>query len=329
MTAGRSVRKGRASVMGAGVVVGLALAGCSSGTASDAQGAPGASEAGKIAVVTSTNVYSDLASQVGGDKVSATPVIDSSAQDPHSYEATPQDRLTVEKADVVVRNGGGYDQFMTDLASEDQHVVDAVEASGLQPEEDAHDDHDHAGEDHDHGSGHHHHGDFNEHVWYDVESMQKVVDRMAEQLGQVDQQNAQYYRDNAARVKHELGTVEQKVLGIKASGGYIATEPLPGYLLQDAGLHDETPQAFTEAIDAGSDAAPAVLNDTLGLVKGGDVKLLAFNKQTSTGQTERLRSAAGDAGKPVVEFTETIPDGLNYQQWMTQNADRVAHALQK
>ena len=320
MTAGRSVRKGRTSVMGAGLVVGLALAGCSSGTASDAQGSPGASEAGKIAVVTSTNVYSDLASQVGGDKVSATPVIDSSAQDPHSYEATPQDRLTVEKADVVVRNGGGYDQFMTDLASDDQHVVDAVEASGLQPEEDAHDDH---------GSGHHHHGDFNEHVWYDVESMQKVVDRMAEQLGQVDQQNAQYYRDNAARVKNELGTVEQKVEGIKASGGYIATEPLPGYLLQDAGLHDETPQAFTEAIDAGSDAAPAVLNDTLGLVKGDDVKLLAFNKQTSTGQTDRLRSAAGDAGKPVVEFTETIPDGLNYQQWMTQNAERVAHALQK
>ncbi|WP_270254868.1 metal ABC transporter solute-binding protein, Zn/Mn family [Kocuria marina] len=329
MTAGRNVRKGRTSVMGAGVVVGLALAGCSSGTASDAQESPGASEAGKIAVVTSTNVYSDLASQVGGDKVSATPVIDSSAQDPHSYEATPQDRLTVEKADVVVRNGGGYDQFMTDLASENQHVVDAVEASGLQPEEDAHDDHDHASEDHDHGSGHHHHGDFNEHVWYDVESMQKVVDRMAEQLGQVDQQNAQYYRDNAARVKNELGPVEQKVEGIKASGGYIATEPLPGYLLQDAGLHDETPQAFTEAIDAGSDAAPAVLNDTLGLVKGGDVKLLAFNKQTSTGQTDRLRSAAGDAGKPVVEFTETIPDGLNYQQWMTQNADRVAHALQK
>ena len=321
MTAGRSVRKGRTSVLGAGVVVGLALAGCSSGTASDAQGSPGASEAGKIAVVTSTNVYSDLASQVGGDKVSATPVIDSSAQDPHSYEATPQDRLTVEKADVVVRNGGGYDQFMTDLASDDQHVVDAVEASGLQPEEDAHDDHDH-------GSGHHH-GDFNEHVWYDVESMQMVVDRMAEQLGQVDQQNAEYYRDNAARVKNELGTVEQKVEGIKASGGYIATEPLPGYLLQDAGLHDETPQAFTEAIDAGSDAAPAVLNDTLGLVKGDDVKLLAFNKQTSTGQTDRLRSAAGDAGKPVVEFTETIPDGLNYQQWMTQNADRVAHGLQK
>lgn len=329
MTAGRSVRKGRTSVLGAGVVVGLALAGCSSGTASDAQGSPGTSEAGKIAVVTSTNVYSDLASQVGGDKVSATPVIDSSAQDPHSYEATPQDRLRVEKADVVVRNGGGYDQFMTDLASDDQHVVDAVEASGLQPEEDAHDDHDHASEDHDHGSGHHHHGDFNEHVWYDVESMQKVVDRMAEQLGQVDQQNAQYYRDNAARVKNELGTVDQKVEGIKASGGYIATEPLPGYLLQDAGLHDETPQAFTEAIDAGSDAAPAVLNDTLGLVKGDDVKLLAFNKQTSTGQTDRLRSAAGDAGKPVVEFTETIPDGLNYQQWMTQNAERVAHALQK
>ena len=322
MTVGHSVRKGRASMVGVGVVAGLVLAGCSSGTGSDAQGSSGASGTGKVAVVASTNVYADLASQVGGDKVSVTPVISSSAQDPHSYEATPQDRLTVEKADVVVRNGGGYDQFMNDLASDDQHVVDAVEASGLQSEHDKH-------EGHDHGSEHHHHGDFNEHVWYDVPSMQKVLDRMADQLGQVDQNNAQYYRDNASRGKNELGTVEQKITGINASGGYIATEPLPGYLLQDAGLRDETPQAFTEAIDAESDAAPAVLKETLGLIKGGDVKLLALNEQTSTGQTDRLRTAAQDAAKPVVEFTETIPDGLNYQQWMTQNADHVAHALQK
>ena len=31
----------------------------------------------------------------------------------------------------------------------------------------------------------------------------------------------------------------------------------------------------------------------------------------------------------MVEFTETIPDGKNYQQWMRENVDHVADALGK
>ncbi|MDO4918605.1 metal ABC transporter solute-binding protein, Zn/Mn family [Kocuria sp.] len=324
MSAPRTVRPAARTALALGALVALALTGCSS------QGEGGATGGDqKIRVVTSTNVYSDLASQVGGDKVEATPVIDSTAQDPHSYEATPQDRLTVEKADLLVRNGGGYDQFMTDLAKDGQPVVDAVDVSGLQSQEDkdAAAEHEHATES---GDGHQHdHGSFNEHVWYDVESMSKVVDRIAQQLGDVDQGNAQYYTDNATRVKGELDTLEKKVKGIGADGGYVATEPVPGYLLEDAGLHNDTPAAFTEAIDSETDASPAVLEQTLNLVKDEHVKLLALNSQTSTGQTDRLRSTAEDSATPVVEFTETEPDGQNYQQWMTRNVEHVAEALKK
>ncbi|MCC5673785.1 zinc ABC transporter substrate-binding protein [Kocuria rhizophila] len=302
----------------------LTLTGCSAGGTPETGQSAGGEQ--RIRVVTSTNVYADLAAQVGGDKVEATPVIDSTAQDPHSYEATPQDRLAVEKADLVVRNGGGYDEFMSDLSPQGQHVVDAVAASGLQSEDQKKqtEEHDHAA-----GDAHHHHGGFNEHVWYDVESMSTVVERIAQQLGEVDQQNRQYYADNAATLRTELSGVERRVKGIGGSGGYVATEPVPGYLLEDAGLHDDTPAAFTEAVDAGSDAPAAVLNETLELVRGDHVAMLAFNKQTSTGQTERLRTTAQDFGKPVVEFTETIPDGMTYQQWMGENVDHVAQALKK
>ena len=309
--------------MGAGVVVGLALAGCSSGTASDAQGSPGASEAGKIAVVTSTNVYSDIASQVGGDKVSATPVIDSSAQDPHSYEATPQDRLNVSEADLVVRNGGGFDPFIDDMTEDGTRVIDAVAVSGLQPE--GHEEHhgdDPGGEDHDHGG-------FNEHVWYDLDTMQKLTTRIAEQLGELDREHADGFTDRARSLTGDLTRLKQRVSDVAADGGYVATEPVPGYLLQDAGLHDATPAAFTEAVDAESDVPPAVMKQTTDLISGGEVELVAFNEQTSTGQTEQLRTAAQQAGVPVVEFTETLPDGQDYQQWMRENIDHVAQALKK
>ena len=190
----RTNRHGARAAAVLGLLGALALTGCSGGSAQE--GGSGSEDSGKIRVTTSTNVYSDLAAQVGGDKVEATPVIDSAAQDPHSYEATPQDRLAVEKADLLVRNGGGYDQFMTDLAPEGARVVDAVEVSGLQSEQDREAAEEH---DHDHGSGeHHHHGGFNEHVWYDLETMTKVVTQIAGQLGKVDPANASYYTDTVS-----------------------------------------------------------------------------------------------------------------------------------
>jgi zinc/manganese transport system substrate-binding protein len=57
-----------------------------------------------------------------------TAIIHDSAQDPHEYEATPRDALAIAEADLVVVNGGGYDEFMATL----------LEAAGLEnatPEE--------------------------------------------------------------------------------------------------------------------------------------------------------------------------------------------------
>ena len=31
----------------------------------------------------------------------------------------------------------------------------------------------------------------------------------------------------------------------------------------------------------------------------------------------------------MVEFTETVPDGRTYQQWMAENVDHVAEAVKK
>src|SRR6478609_11298297 len=79
-------------------------------------GAPSASRGaddspGTINVVASTNVYGDIARAIGGDKVSVTAIITKTSQDPHSYEATAQDRLAISKAELVIENGGGYDGF--------------------------------------------------------------------------------------------------------------------------------------------------------------------------------------------------------------------------
>lgn len=58
-------------------VAALSLAGCSSTSGA-------AEDDGAVTVVASTNVYGDIAAQVGGDRVDVTSIIDSVTQDPHS-----------------------------------------------------------------------------------------------------------------------------------------------------------------------------------------------------------------------------------------------------
>jgi len=54
---------------------------------------------------------------------------------------------------------------------------------------------------------------------------------------------------------------------------------------------------------------------------------LAYNEQTASPETERVRLAAEDAGLPVVSFTETLPEGADYIEWMTSNLDALSEAL--
>src|SRR5689334_11211106 len=95
------------STLAVAAAAALALSGCSAASAG--------SDDGTLRVVASTNVYGDIAATIGGDDIKVTSLMDDPAQDPHSFEASAQNQLAVSKADVVIENGGGYDDFMQSL----------------------------------------------------------------------------------------------------------------------------------------------------------------------------------------------------------------------
>ena len=105
------------------------------------------------------------------------------------------------------------------------------------------------------------------------------------------------------------------------------TEPVPLYLLEAAGLENKTPADYTAAIEEGADVPPAVLKAAIDLVGSGGIRLLAYNLQTEGPQTRRLKDAAAAAGVPVVDFSETLPEGKSYLQWMADNVDDIGKAL--
>jgi len=307
----------------------LALTACSGGSEDDGAAGEGGDT---IRVVASTNVYGNILESVGGEFVSVESIINRPSQDPHSYEATARDKLAVSEAAVVVLNGGGYDSFMETLVMEEsvapENVLNAVEISGL--EEHGHEGE--GGEPEDTGDDHagHSHGAFNEHVWYDPEAMGLLAEAAAQRLAELDPENEQAFRDNAASFSLGIQELEDRLAEVRtvAQGRDVAmTEPVPDYLLADAGLHNVTPDDFTEAVEEGQDVPPAVLKEMQELMASGDIAFLAYNEQTSTSQTEAVRSSAEDAGVPVVDFSETLPEGEDFLAWMDRNVTAIQDVL--
>ena len=291
---------------------------------------PGAANA-RLQIVASTNVYGDIATEIAGAGADVTSIITSPGQDPHSYEASAQNQLAIADADLVIHNGGGYDEFIDTLldasGNDDVEVLDAVEISGLAPDADGQDEGEHADEE---GGDHGHIEGFNEHVWYSFEAMDALALEIAQHLGDLDATNADTYQVNYEEFAAGLAALEERAHELHdgfEGTGVAVTEPVPVYLLAELGLDDLTPAEFSEAIEEGADVPPLALDATLELIATGAVALLAYNEQTAGPETEQVRAAADEAGVPVVSFAETLPDGADYLSWMTDNIEAVAAAL--
>lgn len=289
-----------------------APSGRSSGGGSQPAAVAGATE---IAVVASTNVWGDIAATVGGDKVAVTSLITNPDADPHEYEASTRNQLSIAKAQVVIENGGGYDDFVSRMVksagNDKATVLNAVTISGKKPA---------AGQ------------NLNEHVWYDFPTVVKVIDRIEDAYASADPADEQVFSRRADALKHKIDKLEQREADLKqqyAGDPVSITEPVPLYLLDAVGLTNKTPPAFSAAIEEDSDVSPRLLETTLQLYSKHQVDLLAYNEQTSGPETEKVLAAAKQNHIPVVPVTETLPAGKDYLTWMSGNLDAVGAALKQ
>lgn len=197
----------------------LALAGCGATTSSSASD-------GRLNVVSTTTQLTDFASEVGGDHIELTGLLQVGAS-AHHFDPTPADLLALGEADVLVVNGAGLETFVdsaveasgfkgTVITASDG--IDQTEAKEISAEAEAdeeggahdHSDHEHAAdEDHDHAEEGHDHSDLNPHIWTSPRNAEGMVSEIAKGLAKADPENASEYTANAKAYKaklHDLDT---------------------------------------------------------------------------------------------------------------------------
>ncbi len=261
----------------------LLLSGCS--TAPEPK--PWTAGSGPIKIVASTDVWGSVANLVAGNTATVSALIYKNTQDPHSFEPSARDQLAINQADIVIMNGGGYDDFMTKLIAADPTppiVVNAFMASGDDQTR-------------------------NEHIWYDVDQVGDVAAVIGGAIEAIDKTKSRQVWASVDLFKSRLAQRKAQLDKIKAAnscGRVFATEPVIDYLLADAGCQNVTPVAFSRAIEEERDVPPAVMKKAKQELGVPGTKL-AINESVTSPQIQELYSVRSGG----YEFGELLPENTD------------------
>jgi zinc/manganese transport system substrate-binding protein len=304
------------------VALALAVTGCSSsqtktstsfGAASAPGGARGTAAAScptaPVAVVVSVDQWGDIVSELGGSCANVKTVLASSSVDPHEYEPPPADAESFTGAKLVVVNGAGYDSWASKLAATSAAGAPVVSAAEVMKTPDG----------------------ANPHLWYQPSAVTAVADAVTAELSKIDPRAADYFSGRRSAFTSAMAPYNDLIGKIKAQAGgksYAATETILDYQAQALGLVNKTPEGYRRASANDSDPSPADIDAFRTALAGRRIDVLIYNTQTQGSIPEQIRSAAQQAGVPVVNVTETVPPGqTSFEGWQYGQLVALGKAL--
>lgn len=260
----------------------------------------------QIKVVAAENFWGSLISQLGGTNVQVFTIVKDPNADPHEFESTTADAEAVARANYVIVNGAGYDDWALKLISAniipDQKVLNVANLLGQKV-------------------------GVNPHFWYSPYYVNETLHQMYTDLVSLNQTDASsYFTQQYANLNVSLGTYNQRTNEIKqqfAGTRVAATESIFVYLANAAGLNLISPYAFMEAVSEGNDPPAQSIVQFQQQLQSGTVKVLVYNNQTVTPITQEMESIATQNNVTLVAITETVqPPNTPFQDWM--NAELIS-----
>lgn len=337
----------RHPLLTAAAAAGLLATACGDG------GIAGGSGDGTPVVAATTTVMGDVVAHLTGDLAEVVVIMPANA-DPHEFQPSAREAAALRDADLVVANGGGFEEGLDDAlrSAEDDGaaVFEAVDhVALLEPGDGAAGDHateegdDHAteggdiadadGDDHADGDEHGHEG-ADPHVFTDPARMATVAEALADELAEhVPALDTDAFRDRAAAYVDELRALDADVEGILVAvpaerRKLVTNHDVFAYF---ADRYDfEVVGAVIPSTTTQAAASAAQIDDLARLVAAEGVPAVFADTSSADDLAATLAAEAGDVA--VVElFSESLgAEGSGadtYAGMMRTNATRIAEAL--
>lgn len=301
------------------------IAGCTGGTANDAPSSLQSSVSGgepeqKVAVVTSFSILSDMATQIGAERVNVHNLVPVGT-DPHNFEPLPEDLKALAESDLVLYNGlnleGGDDGWLAKLvASVGQEDNVHVVTSGITPlyiTDEANSRQE------------------NPHAFLNPVNGVTMAENIRDALTEADPEGGDYYQQNTDRYLEELAEVhlayetqfeqipeEQRIL--------VTSERAFQYMAEQYNVSE----GYLWAIDTDENGSPAQITNLVEFVKERDVPVLFVESNVDP---RPMQTVAAETDVPIggVVYSDEIgkpgQEGDTYVTYLLHNLEVITYGL--
>lgn len=260
--------------------------------------------------------YYSFVANIVGDRAEIVPLIDANAN-PHGYAPQPNDMIRMTTMDVLIVNGIGHDAWAFEIldaagVADSLQLIYANDGVSLIPVA----------------------GDpsgakiVNPHTFISTTAAIQQVYTIARQLGELDPDNATYFRNNARRYALEIRRLrsefDEKVVGVNLSNFRCATMHSGyDYILQELGLQ------VTAVIEPRHGVEPSArqLADTIDRIDAADVNVLFAEKYFASRLSDTIREATGVNMYSISHISSGEYTADKFVAEMRENLDTLARAI--
>jgi len=278
----------------------------------------GQAEAKTLRVGITLHPYYSFVANIVGDRARVIPLIDSDAN-PHGYAPQPADMIRMQSMDVMVVNGIGHDTWAFEILDaagmrNKLKLIYANDGVSLIPV---------AGDPS---------GDkvVNPHTFISTTAAIQQVYTIARALGELDPENATFFRDNARHYALEIrklrGEFDAKISGADLSKFRCASMHSGyDYIMQELGLQ------VSAVIEPRHGVEPTArqLAETIDRIKAANVNVLFAEKYFASKLSDTIREATGVRMYSISHISSGPYTKEKFIEEMRENLTTIATAIRE
>jgi len=263
-------------------------------------------DSSKLQVISSFYTLHEFSQNVGQEKVTATLLVPDGVE-PHDWGPTIKDVQRIQKSDLIIINGIGFENWVDNLDETDYQGVIVDTSNGILDKN--------LGQEQSTGDPH---------IWLNPVYAKTQVQNIAIAFSNSDPGNEEYYQSNAAKYIEELDLLDSKIRNelSNCNHDFVAFHDAFSYFADEYNLNQHT---IISSNDPHGEATAKTLENVISTAKELNIKVI-FSEENVNPRTSEIIANEINGKVLVLSPLEVSSDGT-YISKMIENLNNLKEAL--
>ena len=263
----------------------------------------------KLKVISSFNILHEFSQEIGQEKIDASSLVPVGVE-PHDWEPTIKDVQELQKADLIVINGIGFEHWV-DSMNENNYQGMIIDTSigildKVHDEKNVHDD------------------PMDSHIWLNPVYAKIQVQNIASAFSNSDPENGEFYHANAEKYIEKLDLLDSRIRS-ELSGCNHDFVSFHNAFLYFADEYDLNQHTIVASNDSHGEVTARTLENVIATSIKLNIKVIFSEENASTKTSEIIANEIG--GKVLILSPLEIASDGTYISKMSENLENLKEAL--